>query len=185
MRDVIFHIDTDLLLAINRHHAEWVDTLMWLVSAKATWLPLYVLLVGGIAWRYRSEWRTMLVVLLAVVVAVGLTDWVTHALKYWIARPRPSHVPELEGLLHIVNDYRGGQYGHPSNHAADTMALAVLACSVLRRWPWTILMTVFVALNCYSRMYLGVHYPLDILMGLMIGGTISGIIYWNVVRKYS
>ena len=174
-------MDTELLLAINGWHAPWADTLMWIVSAKATWIPLYILLVGMLIWRYRSpateaRWKWLrgvpvcLVMILVIGVVVGLADFIASGiLKEWVARPRPTRVPELEGVLHLVNGYRSGQYGFVSSHAANTMACALLFSLIWRKKITTLLLMLWVAANCYSRMYLGVHYPLDILGGLMVG----------------
>ena len=174
-------MDTELLLAINGWHAPWADTLMWIVSAKATWIPLYILLVGMLIWRYRSpateaRWKWLrgvpvcLVMILVIGVVVGLADFIASGiLKEWVARPRPTRVPELEGVLHLVNGYRSGQYGFVSSHAANTMACALLFSLIWRKKITTSLLMLWVAANCYSRMYLGVHYPLDILGGLMVG----------------
>ena len=174
-------MDTELLLAINGWHAPWADTLMWIVSAKATWIPLYILLVGMLIWRYRSpaieaRWKWLrgvpvcLVMIRVIGVAVGLADFIASGiLKEWVARPRPTRVPELEGVLHLVNGYRSGQYGFVSSHAANTMACALLFSLIWRKKITTSLLMLWVAANCYSRMYLGVHYPLDILGGLMVG----------------
>lgn len=181
MLEQLVHIDTAILLAINGWHAPWADTLMWIVSAKATWIPLYILLVGMLIWRYRSpateaRWKWLrgvpvcLVMILVIGVVVGLADFIASGiLKEWVARPRPTRVPELEGVLHLVNGYRSGQYGFVSSHAANTMACALLFSLIWRKKITTLLLMLWVAANCYSRMYLGVHYPLDILGGLMVG----------------
>lgn len=181
MLEQLVHIDTAILLAINGWHAPWADTLMWIVSAKATWIPLYILLIGMLIWRYRgpateARWKWLrgvpvcLVMILVIGVVVGLADFIASGiLKEWVARPRPTRMPELEGVLHLVNGYRSGQYGFVSSHAANTMACALLFSLIWRKKITTSLLMLWVAANCYSRMYLGVHYPLDILGGLMVG----------------
>lgn len=176
----LIHIDTELLLAINGWHAPWADRLMWIISAKATWIPLYLLLVGLLVWRYRKPAMTNVkwlqkvpacVVIIAVIgLAVGAADFIASGiLKDLVARPRPTRVPELEGVLHLVNGYKSGQYGFVSSHAANTMALALLFSLIWRNKIATVGLMLWVAANCYSRMYLGVHYPLDIFGGLMVG----------------
>ena len=173
-------MDTELLLAINGWHAPWADTLMWIVSAKATWIPLYLLLIGLLVWRYRkpaptaAKWLqrvpACVVMIVVIALAVGAADFIASGiLKDLVARPRPTRVPELEGVLHLVNGYRSGQYGFVSSHAANTMACALLFSLIWRKKITTSLLMLWVAANCYSRMYLGVHYPLDILGGLMVG----------------
>ena len=180
----LIHIDTEILLAINGWHAPWADTLMWIISAKTTWIPLYVLLIALLVWRYRQPVPTTvkwlqkvpvcMVMILTIVAAVGLADFIASGiLKDWVARPRPSRVPELEGVLHLVNGYKSGRYGFVSSHAANTMACGLLFSLIWRKKITTISLMLWVAANCYSRMYLGVHYPLDILGGLIVGALVA------------
>ena len=185
-------MDTELLLAINGWHAPWADRLMWIVSAKATWIPLYLLLIGLLVWRYRKPAKTgvkwlqrvpaCVVMIVVIAMAVGVADFIASGiLKELVARPRPTRVPELEGVLHLVNDYRSGQYGFVSSHAANTMACALLFSLIWRKKITTSLLMLWVAANCYSRMYLGVHYPLDILGGLMVG-TLTALLGFALLR---
>ncbi len=184
MIDKLIHIDTEILLAINGWHAPWADTLMWIISAKATWIPLYVLLIGLLIWRYRQPIPTAVkwlqrvpvcvVMIVVIALAVGAADFIASGiLKEWVARPRPSRVPELEGVLHLVNGYKSGRYGFVSSHAANTMACALLFSLIWRNKIATCGLMLWVAANCYSRMYLGVHYPLDILGGLTVGALVA------------
>jgi len=185
-------MDTELLLAINGWHAPWADRLMWIISAKATWIPLYVLLIGLLVWRYRKPAKTgvkwlqkvpaCVVMIVVIAMAVGAADFIASGiLKELVARPRPTRVPELEGVLHLVNDYRSGQYGFVSSHAANTMACALLFSLIWRKKITTSLLMLWVVANCYSRMYLGVHYPLDILGGLMVG-TLTALLGFALLR---
>ena len=180
----LIHIDTEILLAINGWHAPWADTLMWIISAKETWIPLYLLLIGLLVWRSRQPSTTRVkwmqkvpaCVLMIIVIglAVGAADFIASGiLKDWVARPRPSRVPELEGVLHLVNGYKSGRYGFVSSHAANTMACGLLFSLIWRKKITTCGLMLWVAANCYSRMYLGVHYPLDILGGLIVGALVA------------
>ena len=192
MLEQLLHIDTEILLAINGWHAPWADRLMWIISAKATWIPLYVLLIGLLVWRYGKPAMThvkwlqkvpaCVVMIVVIAMAVGVADFIASGiLKELVARPRPTRVPELEGVLHLVNDYRSGQYGFVSSHAANTMACALLFSLIWRKKITTSLLMLWVAANCYSRMYLGVHYPLDILGGLMVG-TLTALLGFALLR---
>ncbi len=174
----------EILLAINGWHAPWADTLMWIISAKATWIPLYVLLIGLLIWRYRQPVPTAVkwlqrvpacvVMIVVIALAVGAADFIASGiLKEWVARPRPTRVPELEDVLHLVNGYKSGRYGFVSSHAANTMACALLFSLIWRNKIATCGLMLWVAANCYSRMYLGVHYPLDILGGLTVGALVA------------
>ena len=188
MLEQLLHIDTEILLAINGWHAPWADTLMWIISAKATWIPLYLLLIGLLVWRYRQPAMTSVkwlqrvpacVVMIVVIgLAVGAADFIASGiLKDLVARPRPTRVPELEGVLHLVNGYKSGKFGFVSSHAANTMAVALLFSLIWRNKIATVGLMLWVAANCYSRMYLGVHYPADILGGLLIGAAVAVAAY--------
>ena len=199
MLEQLLHIDTEILLAINGWHAPWADTLMWIISAKATWIPLYLLLIGLLVWRYRKPVMTSVkwlqkvpacVVMIAMIgLAVGAADFIASGiLKELVARPRPTRVPELEGVLHLVNGYRSGRYGFVSSHAANTMVCALLFSMIWRNKIATVGLMLWVAANCYSRMYLGVHYPLDILGGLMVGCLVAMTAYvllwkWGMIAN--
>ena len=189
----LVHIDTEVLLAINGWHAPWADRLMWIISAKTTWIPLYLLLVGLLIWRYRqpsnnaTKWLkkvpVCVVMIVAIVAAVGLSDFIASGiLKDLVARPRPTRVPELEGVLHLVNGYRSGQYGFVSSHAANTMASGLLFSLIWRNKIATVGLMLWVAVNCYSRLYLGVHYPLDILGGLIVGALMAVVAYQVLLK---
>jgi undecaprenyl-diphosphatase len=199
MLEQLLHIDTEILLVINGWHAPWADTLMWIISAKATWIPLYLLLIGLLVWRYRKPAMTnvkwlqkvpVCVVMIAMIgLAVGVADFIASGiLKELVARPRPTRVPELEGVLHLVNGYRSGRYGFVSSHAANTMVCALLFSMIWRNKIATVGLMLWVAANCYSRMYLGVHYPLDILGGLMVGTLVALTAYvllwkWGMIAN--
>ena len=175
-------IDTDILLWINGHNAPWADTLMWYISKSTTWIPLYALLVG-LLW-HRFGWRRTLFYLLAIGLAVGLSDFLSSGIiKPLVCRLRPTHEPAIQSLVHLVRGYTGGSYGFVSSHAANTIALAFLFCKCYPDRRIALLMTIYVVLNCYSRMYLGVHYPGDILGGLLVGLLVSYLIYVLVVRN--
>ena len=177
MIDRLIEIDQSWLLAINGAHNAVMDQVMWYISQAWVWIPLYAVLIGLLMWKF--GWKRALVYTVALVAAVGLSDWVSSGLiKHWVCRPRPTHEPSLEGLVHIVNGYVGGKYGFVSSHAANTMSLAVLFGLIwnkISRQGWWLM--VYMAVNCYSRMYLGVHYPGDILGGLVVGTIIALVVY--------
>ena len=188
MLEEILHIDTEILLAINGWHTPWADRVMWIISDKITWIPLYLLLIGLLVWRYRQPSKNAtkclnkvpacVVMIVAIVMAVGLADFIASGiLKDLVARPRPTRVPELDGILHLVNGYKSGRYGFVSSHAANTMACALLFSLIWRNKIATFGLLLWVALNCYSRMYLGVHYPTDIMGGLIVGALVAVAMY--------
>ena len=194
--DYLIHIDQQWLLAINGWHSEWADILMWYISKSTTWLPLYALLIGLIVYRFGilspslcregrrgSSLLRVLIILAGFAVAVGVSDFVSSGIiKPWVCRLRPTHEPALAGMLHLVNGYTGGLYGFVSSHAANTMACALLFALWYRNKYATVGLMLWVALNCYSRMYLGVHYPADIIGGLAIGALMATLTYGMVRR---
>ena len=200
----LLQLDQQWLLAINGAHAPWADTLMWHVSQSATWLPLYavmlVLLWYNIPMKKEDERKkahvyarltTFAMFILLFAVAVGGADLIcARIIKPLVARPRPTHDAVIGSLVHLVNGYTGGEYGFCSNHAANTMATALMFCLLyLPDKNWIIRLCVigglslWVLLNCYSRMYLGVHYPLDILAGLIVG-AFTAWATWRVALSF-
>ncbi len=179
--DWLIQIDQQWLVAINNWHAEWADRLMWIISGKLTWIPLYALLVGLLFWRF--GWKKALLILVGFGVAVGLSDYISSGIiKHLVCRLRPTHEPALEGMLHIINGYTGGLYGFVSSHAANTFSCALLFSLIWKNWKATAPLMLWVMLNCYSRMYLGVHYPGDILGGLIVGGVMALATYYILHR---
>lgn len=175
------NLDLYILEWINGHYADWLDTVMWTISWPMTWIPLYVVLLGLLAWRYRSI-ESMALIILGLVLAVGLSDFTCSGiLKPLVCRLRPTHEPAI-GPMHLVNGYVGGLYGFCSSHAANTMAIGLLFSLLFRNKIATACMMTWVALNCYSRMYEGVHYPTDIMAGLLIGSLWSVLLWLALTR---
>ena len=176
------NIDAQILLWINGHYAEWLDEVMWTVSRATTWVWLYIVLILLIIKKFRN-WKSVLLILAGFAVAVGLSDFTTSGIiKPLVCRLRPTHEPALEGMLHIVKGYTGGLYGFCSSHAANTMSVALLFSLLYKDSRATVSLMAWVALNCYSRMYLGVHYPGDIIAGLLVGALWAVLVYWALSR---
>ena len=150
---------------------------MWTASQAKTWWWVYVCLVLLLVKRSRN-WKAVLLMVAGIVMAVGLSDWLcSGVLKPWVCRLRPTHEPALDPL-HLVHQYVGGLYGFCSSHAANTMSVALLFSLLYRHKIATACLMTWVALNCYSRMYLGVHYPSDIIVGLLVGSLWAVLVYW-------
>lgn len=178
----MLNADNWILLWINGHYAGWLDEVMWTASAAKTWVWLYVVLIILLVRKYRS-WKLVLLMLVGFGIAVGLSDFLCSGiLKPWVCRLRPTHEPALDPL-HLVRGYAGGRYGFCSSHAANTMAVALLFSLLYRDKYATISLMAWVALNCYSRMYLGVHYPSDIIAGLLIG-SLWALLVWLVLSHW-
>ena len=179
MIEYLNDIDTDALLAVNGLHDLFQDAFWWMVSAK--WSSL--LMVLALVWiLLRQNRRHALLVLAMLVLAVLMADQVSSGLiKHLVERLRPTHDPSLESMVHVINGYRGGLYGFVSSHAANFFAVSTFLSLVMRqRWVAFSLFT-WALLQCYSRMYLGVHYPGDILGGIVVG-VLAGWLVWCIMR---
>lgn len=178
--------DTDLLLAINGWHNGYWDTFMYAFSGKWVWVPMYAALVYLLA--RNLPWRTTLWCLVGVALCITFADQVGASLiRPWAERLRPAN-PEnpISDLVHIVNGYRGGRYGFPSCHAANTFGLAFYLMLVVRRKALAGLLVAWALVTCYSRAYLGVHYPGDLLAGALLGLVGAALCYtlFRLVARY-
>lgn len=179
MLDYLNDIDTEVLLAINGLHGTFQDAWWWLVSAK--WAS--ALLVLALAWILLHQNRRHTVLVLAMLVLTFvLADQLSSGLvKPLVERLRPTWDHSLDNMVHTVNNYRGGMFGFVSSHAANSFAAATLIALIMRHRLVTISIFTWALLQCYSRVYLGVHYPGDILGGIVIG-TVVGWLVWLLMR---
>jgi undecaprenyl-diphosphatase len=171
--------DEQLFLWLNGFHSPWLDPVMLFITKTQVWIPLFLILLYFIFKNYKAEgWLILAGVLIAILLADRLT---TGLMKPYFARLRPTHEPRLEGLVHHVNEYEGGLYGFASSHAANTFAAAMLLWLIFKKiYPWIGLIFVWAAVMSYTRIYLGVHYPGDILVGMLVG-LLSG---WSGFEFY-
>lgn len=171
-------LDHELLLLINGAHTAFLDSLMWLISGKAVWVPLYLSILY-IVWKNRG-WKGVVHLLLLIGVLMLFTDTLNSmCIRPMFHRLRPANPDSPVGeMVHIVNGYRGGKYGFPSAHAANYWGMTLLIYYIIRCKRLLLSMTTLTILVCYSRAYLGVHYPGDLLAGIIYATLCVGLIVW-------
>ncbi|MBO4730394.1 MAG: phosphatase PAP2 family protein [Bacteroidaceae bacterium] len=176
-------LDKSITLALNGSDSILMDSIMMIITSTIVWIPIGIFLLYYI--YIKCGIKTMLLVLGGMLLCVLLADLMSSMVcKPLFARFRPSNEPSLEGMIDLVNNYRGGRYGFFSAHAANTMSIAVFLSLLLRRIPIVLLLIVWSLLNCWSRLYLGVHYMGDILVGL-VWGTLVGWGVYLLLRRYT
>ncbi|WP_462352891.1 phosphatase PAP2 family protein [Alistipes timonensis] len=204
----MYDFDHQLFLSLNFDGGPVVDRLMLTVSGTAMWLPLYALILW-LVWR-RGGWRNVIVFTVLMIAALALSDMVSGIFKGngvlgdllpgFEPRWRPMFTPSLEGLdiapdslralrmtgtpgnwtVHVPVEAVSGRFGTVSAHAATIVALAVLSASAIRRRWFTALMIFCTLLICYSRIYLGKHFPMDLVWGTLVGAILG----WAAYQAY-
>ncbi len=177
MLEYLLQIDRELFLIINGCNSEFADKLMIFISGKFSWIPFYIFLLYVMI---KSVGRNMMYVIPAVLILITICDQGSVLLfKNIFQRLRPCHEESLKELVHTVDGNCGGDFGFISSHAANTMSLSVFLFLFLKKKFGTIsfLIFLFPFIVSYSRVYLGTHYPGDVLCGMVLGGLIGYLFY--------
>jgi undecaprenyl-diphosphatase len=168
-------IDKKLLLLINSNHNSFFDSLMYWVSGKEIWIPFYLILVYLIYRAFRS--RTILVLVMVVLVVTAADQVASSIFKPAFKRYRPCREPELAGQVHTVKGC-GGKYGFVSSHASNTFGVAMfLSLLFYKRNKRFLTLFIWASLVSFSRIYLGVHYPGDIVVGAIVGVIVGLLLF--------
>ena len=176
----LIHFDKQLLLAVNGSDSLLLDYVIMTLTNARTWIPLYLALFYVVLKTNRGLREVLLVLAsagLCVLLAGTIDDTIVKPL---VARWRPTHDPEIGALVDVVNGYRGGNYGFFSAHAANTFSIALFFSLLMRRRLLVIALVCYSLVNCWTRLYLGVHYPGDITVGLLWGALVG----WSVYRFF-
>lgn len=176
MFEYISTLDKDLLLLINGFNSQKLDIVMIYISSKLGWLMLYVYLLYIIISDFGKKTWVVLVIIALVITVADLSS--VHLFKNVFMRLRPCHEGDLVNQLHMAKNC-GGMYGFVSSHAANSFALSTFLILLLRAkhsWIWPVMIT-YALLIIYSRVYLGVHYPSDVLGGAVLGTTVGWLCY--------
>lgn len=179
----IMSLDQDLFLYLNSLHNSFGDHFFWMYTDTLIWLPLYAsILYVIIKQQGQKSWITILFIILMVVLCDQISSQI---FKDGFQRLRPSQNPLLEGLVHLVNGRKGGLYGFVSSHATNSFGLAMFSSLLFRYKPLTIVIFIWALINSYSRIYLGLHYPGDILGGGLLGIGVAVLVYQIYLRTYN
>jgi undecaprenyl-diphosphatase len=170
-------IDQQLFLFINSLNSPFFDQVMNILSGKLIWVPLYLTILVFLGIKYK---RKFLIIIIFIILAATLADQSSVIVKNLVHRLRPCHEPSIMSIVHLVNGECGGVYGFVSSHATNTFDVALLSLSFIKKRWYTISIILWASIICYSRIYLGVHYPGDVLCGAILGSFIG----WGTYKLY-
>ena len=179
MLEYLNELDTNALLAVNGLNNTFQDAMWFMVTSKLASL----LIVLGLLWVLLHKYRrhALLVIAMLVLVILVADQLSSGLIKHLVERLRPTREPALGDLIHTVNGYRGGMYGFVSSHAANSFAAITLISLIMRQRLVFFPLLVWALMQCYSRVYLGVHYPGDILGGIVVG-VLAGWVVWLLMQ---
>ncbi len=187
MKDFIENLlpfERDLFFAMNGSDSIFLDNLMWTISGRFVWIPVFLFIL--FLFFYRSNRKEAILVTIFFILLFVVTDQVSSAFfKPFFERFRPTHHPDFSNLVDIVNGYRGGRFGFISGHATNSFGVAVFLSLVFKNRLVTITTLLWAAINSYTRIYLGVHFISDIVAGMVVGSLLALFVYliYKVLRK--
>ncbi len=165
--------DTAITLYVNGFHNDFFDQFMYLFSGRFIWIPMYAMILVILFRNYKI--KPAVVMMFGIGLTILLTDQLCATyIRPVLERLRPANLENpISELIHVVNDYRGGSYGFPSCHAANSFALVSFLAMLVPKRRFLIFIFLWAVLNSYSRLYLGVHYLGDLTVGAIIGSIIG------------
>ena len=178
----LYAADKTLLMVFNGSHCPFVDRLAVTLTCGYMWILLYIALLLLVINNHKTVVQISLVIgmaLLAIVLSEGMADLIVKPL---VARLRPIHDILMQDSVQVVNNYRAEGYSFFSAHASNTMAVAVFFSLLVKDRLFACTLITWALVNCWTRLYLGVHYPSDIIVG-MVWGSVSGLFAYTMYNK--
>ena len=173
--------DQQWTLFLNAQGSPYWDSFMWVFTNKFTWIPMVLALAFCIFTRPRKE---VILTVLSIALLIVLCDTVTSSIiKPWVARFRPTQDPVIGPLVHLVHGYKGGKYGFCSSHASNAFGIVCFAALLFRNKLFTVTAFSWAVVNTYTRIYLGVHYILDVICGALFG-ILSAILVYQIYKYF-
>lgn len=180
-------VERDLFFLLNGSEYEFLDYFFWLYSYKFTWIPFYLCFIFIFIYQNRKNWKELVLTLLSVGLVILLCDQISSGFfKPIFHRFRPTHHPDFKDQVDIVLGYKGGMYGFISSHAANAFGFSTFMALLFRNKIFTIIMVIFAIVNGYSRIYLGVHFISDVVVGALVGIASGYLVYklYNYSRSH-
>ena len=187
MLESILDFDKNLFIFLNGLGSEKWDNFWMFYTTKFNWIPFYLVLLFLL--YKKTTKKQFLFSLVFIALLIACTDQVTNLFKFGFKRLRPCHENDVREVMRLVKSSCGGKYGFFSGHSSNSMAIAVFLGLTLKKYYKFLLplMVVWAILMAYSRIYVGVHYPIDILCGALFGAVLGYLIYFifnkNILRK--
>lgn len=177
--------DKQLMLTLNYDGGSVTDGFWYMLSSKYSSIPLIVGLLFSF-YYFKAKWYEALFIVLSIVLVIFLSDQISSSIiKPYFCRLRPSHSPAIADMFHYVNEYRSGRYGFVSSHAANALGVATYLSLVFRKKKFVLSLWLWAICLCYSRIYLGVHYPGDVFFGGILGVIVGGGVYYIARYAYT
>jgi len=183
MLDTIINTDIELLIFLNNLGTIQWDGFWLFMTNKFSAIPLYLLLLF-FSYKYYGIKKTVVIVVF-IALLITVSDQTSNLFKYGFKRLRPCHDENISGLIRLVKSSCGGKYSYFSAHAANSMAVAVFFGLLFKKYIKYILpiLIIWAFIVSYSRIYIGVHFPLDVLTGLFFG-SILGLLFYYLIQLF-